>query len=264
MTAESTTAAVSKLSGADRVLAILKLLGDHPSGIALDDLTRLSGVPKSSVHRALAALRRAGFVEQAGPGGRYRLGPELVRVAFSFYEGLDERVLVQPVLDELATRFRETIHYARLDAPEVVYVAKMTPQDRQVQMTSRVGGRNPAHCTGVGKALLAQALADDEDVARYVMEHGPLERRTASTIVEASALAQDLASTKERGYALDREESEVGVVCIAFPVELGLPALGPSAVSISALAFRTDLDALIAAAPEIKAIIAGLSPRAVR
>jgi IclR family acetate operon transcriptional repressor len=251
----------AKLSGVDRVLAILKSVAEHSSGVSLAQLSELSGAPKPSVHRALAALRRAGFVEQDASDSRYHLGFELVRLVFAFHENLDERVLVDPVLDELASRFSETIHYARLDGAEVVYLAKVTPRDRNVQMTSVVGGRNPAHCTGVGKVLLAQVLPDDAAVVDYVRRHGPLESRTSHTMTDAAALAADLAATRQRGFGLDREESEVGVVCIAFPVDLGLPSLGPAAVSISALAFRTEMDELIAAAPEIRGIIAPLNRR---
>lgn len=251
----------TSLSGVDRVLAILKIVAEHPSGISLALLSQLSDAPKPSVHRALAALQRAGFVEQDHSDRRYHLGFELVRLAFTFHQNLDERVLVDPVLDELAARFSETIHYARLDGAEVVYLAKVTPSDRTVQMTSVVGGRNPAHCTGVGKALLAEVLTDHGAAQEYVARYGPLERRTPHTITEAAALAADLAITRERGYSLDQEESEVGVVCIAFPVEPGLSLPGSAAVSISALAFRTQVDELINAAPEIRAIIARLHQR---
>lgn len=256
-----TAEGIPKLAGVDRVLAILKHVAEHPDGISLAALSELSDSPKPSVHRALAALRRAGFVEQTSSDGRYHLGFELVRIVFSFHQNLDERVLVDPVLNELAARFSETVHYARLDGGEVVYVSKVTPRDGTVQMTSVVGGRNPAHCTGVGKTMLAQELTDDDAVADYVRQYGPLLGRTPHTITSAPALAADLAAIRKRGYGLDREESEVGVVCIAFAVDLGLPSLGPAAVSISALKFRTEIDELIAAEPEIRQIIAPLNPR---
>src|SRR5439155_2096355 len=113
--------------------------------------------------------------------GSYRLGLELVRIAFAYYDQLDRRQVVEPLLEALAERFGETAHYAELDDGEVVYLAKMNGPGRSAQMTSIVGGRNPAHCTRLGKALLAYALPDAAAVARYVALYGPLVRRTSYT-----------------------------------------------------------------------------------
>jgi IclR family acetate operon transcriptional repressor len=241
-------------AGAARVLLVLKELGRHPHGASLDELSRAVGIPKSSVHRALAALRGAGLAERHGPG-RYRLGLELVRLAFEYYEGCDERSLVAPVLEELVQRFAETAHFARLEGSEIVYVAKVEPAGRHARMSSRVGGRNPAHCTGLGKALLAYTLADAAEVERYVDEYGPLLRRTPRTLTSAAELAEDFERIRARGYALDSEESEDGIVCIAFPLFLASAAAPAGAVSVAAFAHRTPLSALEARAEEIRAVI---------
>ena len=244
----------SAVSGADRVLTTLKELAGHPRGVTLQELARDLDLPKSSVHRALAALCRAGLAERSGRG-RYRLGLEFVRLAFEFHEERDEPRLVEPTLEALAAHFGETAHYAVLDAAEVVYLAKVVPQGQSVRMTSTVGGRNPAHCTGVGKALLAHALEDSGAVERFVAERGPLLGRTPQTMVKVADLSAELRRTLRRGYALDREESEPGVVCIAFPVFLGSPTTPSGAISVSALAHRTPLEALVAAAQDIRGII---------
>ena len=241
-------------TGADRVLATLAQLARHPRGVDLQDLARELGLPKSTVHRALAALVRAGFAERAGRG-RYRLGLQLVRLAFEFHEERDDARLVEPALEALAERFGETAHYAVLDGAEVVYLAKVVPRGQSVRMTSTVGGRNPGHCTGVGKALLAHALTDGAEVERFVDEHGPLVARTAQTLVSASTLAAELDRTRVRGYALDREESEAGVVCLAMPVFLDSRANPSGAISVSALVHRTALETLEGAAEEIRKII---------
>lgn len=241
-------------TGADRVLATLARLARHPRGVGLQELARELGLPKSTVHRALATLGRAGFAERAGRG-RYRLGLEFVRLAFEFQEERDDARLVEPALEALAERFGETAHYAILDDAEVVYLAKVVPRRQTVRMTSTVGGRNPAHCTGIGKALLAHALPDAEAVERFVAEHGPLAARTPRTLVAAPKLAAELGRTRERGYALDREESEPGVVCLAVPVFLDSRAHPSGAISVSALAHRTSLDTLEAAAEEIRRIV---------
>lgn len=236
------------------MLLVLKELARYPAGASLDELARAVGLPKSSAHRALTALGRAGLAERRGRG-RYRLGLELVRLALDYYEACDERSLVLPLLQDLVDRFQETAHFARLEGAEIVYVAKVEPLGRHARMSSRVGGRNPAHCTGLGKALLAYALPDEAAVERYVAEHGPLARRTARTLTTAAELAPELDRIRRRGFALDREESEAGIVCIAFPVFLGSSSTPAGAVSVAAFAHRTPLAALEAAAADMRALI---------
>jgi DNA-binding IclR family transcriptional regulator len=240
--------------GADRVLSVFKALAGYPRGATLEELAARLESPKSSVHRALATLRRAGLAEQ-DRDGRYRFGMEALRLALAYYEGLDERVLLQPALDALAERFRETAHYAHLDRGEVVYVAKVMRQDHDgIQLGSRVGGRNPAHCTGVGKLLLSHALPTRESVDAYA-ETFPLISRTPSTLISPADLHADLEGVRERGYSIDHEENEAGVGCVALPVFVG-PGPQPSgAVSVTTIMRRTPLEALIEDIDEIRAIL---------
>jgi IclR family transcriptional regulator, acetate operon repressor len=243
-------------AGARRVLLTLQRLAEHPRGVSLDELSRELDAPKSSVHRALATLVQVGFAEQERPGGRYRLGFELVRMAFGYHEQSDEQALVEPALEALAQRFGETAHYARLDVAEIVYVAKVTPPVYGVRMTSVIGGRNPAHCTGVGKALLAHALPDRVAVDRYVRAHGPLEQRTAHTITEPEGLHAELELVREQGYAVDREESELGINCVAFATFLDSPQVPSGAASVAAVANRTPLSTLLDGVDDMRALLA--------
>ena len=243
------------LTGADRVLAALKRLGEYPEGARLDDLARDLASPKSSTHRALAALRRAGVATQ-DEHGRYRLSLDLVQLAFRYHDALQETAPARPLLAALAQRFGETAHFARLEGSEIVYLGKVVPAGSGAQMTSVIGGRNPAHCTGLGKALLAHFLPDRGAVDRYIGDYGPFERRTSQTLVTSERLDRELQLTRARRYAVDRQESEVGIVCIAFPVFLGSPLLPSAAVSVAALAQRTPLRKLTGAADEIRAMIA--------
>ncbi|HXH97691.1 MAG TPA: IclR family transcriptional regulator [Gaiellaceae bacterium] len=254
MSAASSQPAVLRPTSADRVLAALRCLAEHPKGVALDQLARELELPKSSAHRALATLCRNGFADH-DEGGDYRLGLELVRLVFAFHRQLDRPRLVEPVLAALAERFGETAHYAELDGAEVVYLAKVTPGTGGVQMTSQVGGRNPAHCTGVGKALLAAVLQDREAVDAFVADCGPLVRRTERTIVDAAALDAELETTRARGYALDDEESEPGINCLAFALYLDEPGRPAGAVSVAAVAQRTPLADLVAAAEDVRQLI---------
>jgi IclR family transcriptional regulator, acetate operon repressor len=240
--------------GADRVLGVFKALAGYSRGVTLEELAERLGSPKSSVHRALATLRRAGLAEQ-DRDGRYRFGLEALRLAFSYYDSLDQRVLVQPALDALAERFHETAHYAQLDRGEVVYVAKVVRQDHEgVQLGSRVGGRNPAHCTGVGKVLLSFALPTEEAVESYAAAH-PLVMRTASTRVTPAALHADLERVRARGFSIDEEENEAGVGCVALPIFMG-PGPQPSgAVSVTTILRRTPLETLLENVEDMREIL---------
>jgi IclR family acetate operon transcriptional repressor len=161
-----------------------------------------------------------------------------------------------PALEALAQRFGETAHYARLDGHEIVYVAKVSPPVHGVRMTSVIGGRNPAHCTGVGKALLAHALPDRAAVDAYVRLHGPLEARTVHTITDPAALHAELERVREQGYAVDREESELGINCVAFATFLDSPQVPSGAASVAAVANRTPLSALLDGIDEMRVLLA--------
>ncbi len=247
----------ARLVGSDRVLAVLKELARYPDGVGLEELTRVIGSPKPTVHRALGALRRAGLADQ-GTRGRYVLGDEFLRMAFAHHEARPEQVRVRPVLEALAHRFGETAHYAVLDGREVVYRAKVDPPTGAVRLTSEVGGRNPAHATGVGKVLLAPRLASVADVEAWIGDT-PLERRTPATLYTAAALHDDLRTTRERGYAIDDQENEPGVNCLSLPVYATSPTTPSGAVSVSALTYRTPLRTLVDAVDEIRALLGPLA-----
>jgi DNA-binding IclR family transcriptional regulator len=244
----------NRLVGVDRVLAALRELADHPKGVALEELAQRLGQPKSSVHRALAALRRFGLAQQ-DEHRRYRLSLEFVGLAFRYYESLDEQVLVGPTLETLAKRLSETAHYAVLEGADVIYVAKVAPPDVGFKMAATVGGRQPAHSTALGKVLLAHALRDAGEVERFVADHGPLRKKTPRTLTTARTLGRELAATRKRGYALDDQENEPGVNCIAFPVFIGPQNRPAGAISVSAVAQRTPVEQLAQKAEEIRTLI---------
>ena len=245
---------LSAAKGVDRVLALLRYLAEHPRGITLTQLAHDFDSPKTSVHRALAALCRAGFARQDSDN-RYHLGLEYVRLAYHHHEAREDYRLVEPALRALAEHFGETTHYAELDKAEVIYLAKVTPRGAGIQMTSTVGGRNPAYCTGVGKALLMYAVPTLAAVEEFVHTHGPLRARTPKTLTDAAELADSLAESRARGYTIDDEESELGIACLAFPIFLDSTREPTGAISISALAQRKPVPVLHREAHEARAII---------
>ncbi len=226
----------SPVASIDRALRILAVVSEAPRGLSLDDLAGRLEVPKSSLHRILAALKYRRFVAQPEPGGRYFLGTELLATAFRFSDALDLRALIRPYLARLAAGVNETTHMAVLDGAEIVYQDKIE-SSHTIKLSSVIGGRNPAHATGVGKALLAWTYPADDALAAWAARYQPLARRTPGTITSVPGLAAELAAVRQRGYALDVEENEAGVQCAAVPIFLGrdVPA---AAVSVTVLGTR--------------------------
>jgi len=242
--------AAARLVGSDRVLAVLKELAGYPDGAGLEELTRAIGSPKPTVHRALGALCRAGLADRDARG-HYVLGDELLRMAFAHHEARPEHVRVRPVLESLAARFGATAHSAVLDGAEVVYRAKVDPPSGAVRLSSTIGGRNPAHATAVGKLLLARRLPTRAAVAEWVGT-APLARRTPNTRCTVEELHRDLERIRGQGYAIDDQENETGINCLALPLHLTSPSTPSGAVSISALTYRTPLHTLVDAVDEIR------------
>ena len=198
----------------DRAAAILETLSEPGGDQSLLDLSERLGLHKSTVHRLLMVLERHRYVEKDPTSGRYGLGLKLFELGQKAVSrlGLEERA--HPHLEKLALEVGETAHLCVLDDGEVLYLAKVEPT-RTVRVPSTVGRRNPAHCTAVGKALLA--FRPEEDVERVLHSRG-LRSFTKRTIATAAELKRELASIRDRGYAVDDEEIEEGLTCIGAPV----------------------------------------------
>lgn len=195
-----------------RALSILTSFRTEDHSLSLAEVVRRSHLPKTTAHRLLAELVTIRLVER-NDAGAYRLGSRLFELGMlaSVERGLLE--VAMPFLQDLYERSHETVHLGLLEGAEVVYVTKIGGH-RQAQTPSRVGGRMPLHCTAIGKALLAHA---GDELFRQIVASG-LERRTAHTIIAPGLLRRQLRRTVSTGVAFEREESSLGVVCIAAPV----------------------------------------------
>ena len=250
---ESAGPSDARLVGSDRVLALLIELARRPDGASLDDLAVALDSAKSTVHRALGSLTRSGLATRESLG-RYSVGDEFLRLAFAYQESRPEAARVMPALRQLAERFGETAHYAVLEGGDVVYRAKVDPAAGSVRLTSSIGGRNPARVTAVGKAILAPHLATTADAVQWARDH-PVEQRTPHTLTSDTQWAEDIARVREQGFAVDDQENEPGINCVAVRV---VTPRGEGALSISALAYRTPLSTLIDSVDELRAVAASI------
>jgi IclR family acetate operon transcriptional repressor len=199
--------------------------------------------------RTLVSL---GYVRQL-PSRRYALGPALVRLGDQAESLLSE--WARPALVRLEGAVNETANLAVLDGEMIAYIAQV-PSRHQMRMFTEVGRRVHAHSTGVGKAILS--TLDDERVTRIV-EHTGMPRYTDTTVVTLDDLRDELEAIRQRGYAIDEGEQEIGVRCYAMPVA---GAVTPTAVSISGPSARISretersmVEALRKAADELSLVL---------
>ncbi|SRR5579875_694474 len=193
-------------------IAIIDLLASHRKGLRLTDLVGRVNLPRGTVVRLLNVMIEAHLVRHSADG-LYLLGPRTAIWGSEFLNSLELREVASDVLARLAEVSNETCHLGVVEGRSVLYIDKVE-SPHSLRMVSRVGGTNPLHCTGLGKALLAFLPAEEFD--RYVAE--PLERRTPNTIVAPDILRAELQRIRDRGYALDDVENEVGVRCIGAPI----------------------------------------------
>jgi DNA-binding IclR family transcriptional regulator len=198
----------------DRVVDILEAFTKHGPELGVSDISRALDLKKATTHRLLASLRRRGIVEQDPASRRYRLGLKLWELGQLATSRVDWLERVKPFLQRLTDVAGETTHLAIMSDGQVLYVDKVE-STRSLRMPSQVGRRLPAHCTGVGKALIA--YLPDDILAGLIARRG-LASYTRNTITDPATLAAELAETRLRGYSVDNEEIEEGLVCIGAPV----------------------------------------------
>lgn len=223
-----------------KALVVLQALAEDGGAVQLAELARRCGISKPTAHRVLAGLRALAWV-RAHEGGRYSLGPQAQAFAAMASPGTS----VEHSLTRLRNAVGHTVHAGVLVEDHVVYTHKLDGHDQFV-MRSRVGATAPLHCTGMGKALLAH-LPDAQVTA--VLAAG-LPRRTPGTLTDPAALRAELRLIRERGYAVDDEENEEHIRCLAavVPETLGHPL---RAVSISTVTFLTDRERLLGHVPAL-------------
>jgi DNA-binding IclR family transcriptional regulator len=242
-----------KVQALDRAFAVLDLLGESETPLGLAQVASSLQLHKSTAHRFLMVLERHRMVERT-VNGKFRLGLRLFDFGNRAIEQYDLRDRAQPHLRKLVTETEETAHLCILEAARVIYIDKIEPA-RSVRMITRVGASNPVHCTSVGKAILAFL---PEDRAADVVRRTRFERFTNRTIANVDALRTEMEKTRRRGYAVDDEEFEEGLRCIAVPL-LDAQRLPVAAVSISGPSFRVTAQKLPAIANQLLQCVRGIS-----
>ncbi|HEV7626988.1 MAG TPA: IclR family transcriptional regulator [Streptomyces sp.] len=224
----STPASTGGVQSLERAFDLLERMADAGGEVGLSELSGTSGLPLPTIHRLMRTLVSCGYVRQH-PNRRYALGPRLIRLGES-----SSRLLgtwARPHLARLVEETGETANMALLDGDEVVYVAQV-PSRHSMRMFTEVGRRVLPHSTGVGKVLLADTPPDE---VRAVLARTGMPAATERTITTPEGFLEALEHVRVVGYAMDDNEQELGVRCIAVAVPNSPTA---AAISISGPAGR--------------------------
>jgi IclR family acetate operon transcriptional repressor len=234
----------------DRAFAILEAMADAGGVIGLSQLASDSGLPLATIHRLVRTLVDLGYVRQE-PSRQYSLGPRLMRLAETSTKRLG--TLAHPYMSHVVEALGESVNLAVLDGEEIVYVAQVQPSQNFMRMFTEVGRRAKPHTTAVGKAMLA---AQSDRAVLDLLKRTGMPRRTEHTITDPNEFLADLQRVRERGYALDDGEQEVGVRCVAVAVP---DAPRPMALSMSGPLPRMSDDTVAKAAPILHEAAAAVS-----
>jgi IclR family acetate operon transcriptional repressor len=242
-------AASGGVQSLERAFDLLERMADAGGEVGLSELSASSGLPLPTIHRLMRTLVACGYVRQQ-PNRRYALGPRLIRLGESAARLLG--TWARPYLARLVEETGETANMALLDGDEIVYVAQV-PSKHSMRMFTEVGRRVLPHSTGVGKALLAYTPADE---VRALLARTGMPAATEKTITTPEGFLDALALVRDAGYAVDDNEQEIGVRCLAVSVPNSPTA---AAISISGPAGRVTESATEKIVPILQEVAQELS-----
>jgi DNA-binding IclR family transcriptional regulator len=228
----------------EKGLSLLFHIADAETPKRFSELLEDARLPKATLHRLLQALLAHRLVALDPRDQTYRLGLRTLEMAQRSWESMDIRAAAATEILWLGEQTGETVHLAVLDDTEVVYIDKVESQQR-IRMFSAIGKRGPAHCTGVGKAMLAFL---DPAQQRTLVDKLPMTKFTNKTFTSRSTFLRHLDEIRARGYAKDLEEHEAGIRCTAAAI-FDYRGQVVASVSVTAPSFRLSLKRLDEIAP---------------
>ncbi len=238
-------------------LALLEAVATGAQPLRFTDLLKTQPYPKATLHRLLKSLIEADMVIYDTEQRTYHPGLRLIRLAHSAWLRSSLADVARDTLDELAVELGETIHLAVLDNGQVLYLDKRTAT-QPVTMFSSPGKVGPAHCTGVGKVMLAHL---DSEALDRALERQSFHKYMPATIDTKKALRAEIAEIQKLGHGFDREEHEPNIICIAVPILSSRNTL-LGGLSVTSTKFVTDLKKLGAYAPKLKVAAAMIAEEA--
>ncbi len=243
----------SGVQSVERALDILEFLSRSEDELGVSEIGEATGLAAGTVHRLLGTLASRGYIHKNARTRRYGLGLKSLTMAITTRERLAPLAL--PFLEELMEVSQETANLAIVEGNATMYIEQATPPARMLRMFTEPGNRVPLHSTGTGKVLLAY---QPPRLLDFLVGRAGLSHQTSTTITEQGQLRSELRKIRRDGYAVDYEEQEEGVRCLAAPV------FGPAgeifaSISLSGPASRLHKRRIERLAPHVKKIAADLS-----
>ena len=238
----------------ERAFAILEEVARNRDGITLAELSKRVGLHNSTTFHLVRTMVSLGYIQQLKESKRYRIGRHLFTLAAGALDEIELVSLATPVLEGLTRATGECSHFAIRSGEDIVVLAK-TAGTGMFQMANQVGVVRPAHCTALGKVLLA-ALAPEQR-ERYLATH-ELKRFTTKTIVEPDALLRELEAVRRNGIGFDDGEFDAEARCVAVPVR-DFTGQVAGAIGISAPMWRLSIQVLQEKAQQVREAAAQLS-----
>jgi DNA-binding IclR family transcriptional regulator len=237
-----------------RAFAILEEVARHREGIGLAELSKLVGLHNSTTFHLAKTLVSLGYLRQEKDSKRYRVGRPLFALAASALDEIEMVNVATPVLEELSRDTSESSHFAVRMGDAVVVIAR-TSGPGAFQLTDRVGVVRPAHCTALGKIILASLRPDQ---LKRFLERADLKPSTAKSITDTAVLMREIAEIKRTGIAFDDGEFNPEVRCVAVPVS-DFTGHVVGALGISGPIWRLSNQSLHSSAQIVKAAASRLS-----
>jgi DNA-binding IclR family transcriptional regulator len=198
----------------ERVIAILETLDASRRGLNVSEMSRKLGFPKSSVHVLMMTLEQLGYLQKDRDANKYFLGLKAYAFGRGMMNNLSLAEIALPYMRALVDELKLTSHLAVLDKDQGVYIQKVESSSI-ICFDTYIGRRMDLHCTGVGKVILAY---ESEDVLKRFFSKKSFIRYTEKTITSPRKLRQELNKVRQSGFAIDNEEEELEVRCVAVPV----------------------------------------------
>lgn len=223
-----------------KALEVMDLVAAARRPVRYTELVPKTRFPKTTLYRLLQTLTKAGMLGYDDERQTYSLGVRLVRLAHTAWRQSSLAPIARPHVEALSRVVGETVHLAQLDHGQVLYVDKRNAYE-PIEMFSQAGKVGPAYCTGVGKAMIAFLPEEERE---KIISLQAFHQFTPATLASPEALRDELNATRARGYAMDKEEHEPSIICIAAPVlgETGRVLGGLSVTSSTDRCTLSDLE----------------------
>jgi IclR family transcriptional regulator, KDG regulon repressor len=244
-----------RLSSVATAMRVLQVFSEDTVDIGISALAKRLGIAKSTAHRLASTLVAEGMLEQDRESGKYRLGLALFRLGALVRRRMEVSNEARPYLYSLRETINESVHLAILDGADIMYVYHLECT-HAIRSRSDLGVRKPAHATAEGQAILA---FQPPEVIQHVIARG-LAAHTPKTVTNPERFLKSLATVRQRGCAVEDEESEIGMVCLAAPIRDDTGAV-VAALGIAGPVTRLTKKAVASAIPHVIATADQVSAR---